>query len=208
MDKHKKDAVDWSKLRFAIANETCPRDGLRKWREELEQIVAPQISKKRTPDIIRFRGKQNYFLHPDMRTRTAANCLQFLYQLEDAIARGDDLDSIIGLAVAVGMSYSAIHQSNVFKSILSGKTAIDAILDNHRTKNMRVLTRKDKTELRDVPNLILETAVNRHRGKRDWLAQTTAEVIRHRGGKKVSTKTVGTELKLRGLHPDQTGNSE
>jgi hypothetical protein len=65
-------------------------------------------------------------------------------------------------------------------------------------RTARRKTRLGKTKLKDVPDLILQVAYGKHRGKRDWLQQVTNDVVLH-SGEAVGAKTVSTELRIRGI---------
>jgi hypothetical protein len=59
--------------------------------------------------------------------------------------------------------------------------------------------RLGKGQLKDMEELVLRTAYLRNCHNKDWLQRVTAEVVQHRGGQPVSTKTVSRELRKRGI---------
>ena len=68
-----------------------------------------------------------------------------------------------------------------------------------RYHTQRRLTKEGKTKLSGVPDLILQVAYAKHTGKKDWLKCVTEDVVRHRGGAVVSSKTISEELRKRGI---------
>jgi hypothetical protein len=86
----------WWRFQPRIADEPLARDGLRKRRNELEAIVEPHLTTRKTEDAVLFQGKRRYVeaksREPGQENRlvwAAVLALQCLYNLEDAISAGD-----------------------------------------------------------------------------------------------------------------------
>jgi hypothetical protein len=160
-------------------------------RRELEQLIKPFLSRTKTPFIIQFRGKRSF-----LKTNYAHHivvALQSLYNLQAAIKAGE-IERAMRMAIMFGEADFVVRCRDMF-----GVDPIMAAANVILTKTTRRNTRLGKTELKDVPDTLLQSIYAKHKGKRDWLKRVTAEVIERRGRRVVDRKTVSTELRTRGI---------
>lgn len=129
-------------------------------------------------------GKINYH---------AVLALQHLYNIEAAWEAGD-IDRVV--RATFGFAKSDTDQQLVE---MTGVDSVDGAFSTARGKQNRRNTRLGKSKLHDVPDIVLQTAYHTCRGKHDWLRSVRDEIVRHRGGTIVSTKTVSSELRKRGI---------
>ena len=189
--------VLWSGIDFGIGGEPLAKDGLRKKRQQLEAIVAPYVTTRKTADEILFNGKRRYLTKPVSSSGKehffVVLALQYIYGIEAAWKAGD-----IDKVVRTSMGFATIA-ADLQLMEWSGVSGAEAAAFRVQAKRKRRMTREGNRELKAVPQLVLQSAYAEHRNKRDWLKRVTADVIRHRGGDPVSSKTVREELRIRGI---------
>lgn len=107
--------VDWRGLDISIEGKPLAVDGLRKRREQLEALVEPHVTSKKTADIITFRGKKKYLSTRGGAAFHAAIALQFLDKLESAWADGD-IETAVRMAVGFANASTESRNIELWKS--------------------------------------------------------------------------------------------
>lgn len=186
----------WETTVICIAGESNGLAGFTKRRAQLEKLIEPHLSKKKTADAIRFRGKTCYLSALDSGSATeqqlwsAIWALQCIYRADIAIERGD-VEAAARWAYGVGRSHIELE----FASKL-GTDPASALARIQRTA--RLNRAKGRTTKKSVPKrLILQTALARHAHKKNWLKSIATELAR--GNFNACPKTISGWLKEAGL---------
>jgi hypothetical protein len=198
--------TDWRKLDPRRGGEPLTSDWLDQRKQELEEIVRPFVTTKKTKLVIEYRGKRRYFTNPRKtdwverpkcealaRPASAVLALQFLYRMEAARAAGD-IDTMINMAIAFARADSEVQNLYWF-----GADTMQLAAAKQLSKQVRANTRLGKTALRNVSDEVLRRIYEKNYSNGNgWLKATTADINRECGLKKrVRPRTVSTELKRR-----------
>jgi hypothetical protein len=130
-----------------IAYEPLAKDGLKKWREYLEEIVAPRVTTKRTAFPLSFQGRTRYQKQtPNEREHEAVLSLQFLYGIEAAWDAGD-INELVCYAVAFGKVSQEVENwhywnTNGFRAIIARRNTKTASKKRSVTANMKKIEKR------------------------------------------------------------------
>lgn len=185
----------WAFIDICIAGERNAVKGFAKRRKELEKLIEPYLSKKKTEDAIRFRGKTRYVSLLDsgkrveMKVWSAIWGLQCIYRAEIAI-KNRDVESAVRWAYGVGRSHSELQ----FASKL-GVSLDEAMAAAQRTR--RNSQAKGRATRKDISRERLQELLDKHRDERDWRKQIRRDLRAE--GVEVSGRTISNRLKEFGL---------
>jgi hypothetical protein len=127
---NRKDGViDWRKRRLRIHGDPLSPDWLETRRQELETVIEPFLTTKKTNHIVEFRGKRRYLAidprHPEWVGRPgwavlehphyAVLALQFLYRMESARSAGD-IEKAIQMAIAFARTDAEVQNLHWFQT--------------------------------------------------------------------------------------------
>lgn len=182
----------WEITNICIAGEWNAVAGFVSRREELEKLIEPHLSKKKTADVIRFRGETRYVNELEsgspieQQVWSAIWGLQYIYRAELAIESGD-AEAAARWAYGVGRSHTELQ----FATKL-GVDAGFALSDIQRTR-WNYQARGRITKIKAPDTLTLARALAKHAEKKNWLAATPAEI--EKDGVEACGKTVSGWLK-------------
>jgi hypothetical protein len=201
------DAMDWyRRIVPQIAGERRTTDGLVKRRAELQSLVRPHLTKRKTGDAILFEGRRRY-LKPvgseeEIRLAWAAIlALQCLYHLEAAMSAGD-MDAVV--CWTYGFAQCDFEVVIVQRCGWEVGNAIslwkfDTLMTRHRHQkhvNAGAKKRKFKT---DDDRRRLKEVYEKNRNRPDWLKATTNDLLKQGNFKTLSTVAVKNELRRMGI---------
>jgi hypothetical protein len=201
--------IDWSwRFQPLIANEPRAKDGLNKRRDELEAIVEPHVTTRKTRDAVRFKGERRYVIAKLRKPTQEANqawaaifALQCLYNLDDAIAAGN-INAVIQWTHGFSLcdfDVMAIKRCGWDAGVAIARFELDErIARSRHEKHVNAGKKKAKFK-NDEERSQLMAAYKNNRGRRDWLQGTTAELRNKDIFPTLSTAAVKAELKRLGI---------
>jgi hypothetical protein len=186
--------TDFSGIRQHLGDGLTIAKWLEQQRSRLEAIVEPSVSRAKTQMRMLYRGQKVYLKPPFGDTAMhGVMGLQFLYQLQDAIAAGD-INAAILAAMPLNGHLNEITNIERWKS-----ASIAALAEHARSRERRRRGGLRSSILVDTPDIVLQAAYCTHKHRRNWLSATTSELRNKLGLKKLSAKTVSRELRKRAI---------
>jgi hypothetical protein len=184
----------WDTTGACIAGESSAIAGLAKRRYELERLIEPYLSKKKTADTIRFRGETRYVKpfgadSTQQQVHSAIWGLQFVYRAESAIEAGDTQAASLW-AYWVGR----FHIELQFASKLN--IDVGAALANIQ-RSRRINQAKGHSSKKDIPREKLKELLVKYRGEKAWRKLICRDL--RAAGLSVSGRTISDRLKELGL---------
>lgn len=176
---------DWSTFDVEIEGERLAKNGLRKRRQQLEAIVEPLATNKKTNDAILFKGKRRYLATPLVKlgnkNRLAVHALQSIYIIEAAWKAGD-IDKVVRATYQFARS-----DHDLWLVERAGMSSIDAAFSKIRRKRKAIASLKKATEskrqhydrLREEAADRMKTEVPKHSGNVSAAAKEVAKSFSH-----------------------------
>jgi len=196
----------WASVDVHIEGEPLAKDGLRKRRKQLEAIIKPLVTTRKTGDEIQFQGKRRFLKPiPSLHAKYvhAVLALQHLYNIETAWEAGD-IDKVVRATIGF---VTSDHDRQLVE--YAGVGSVEGAMETVRTKQNRVRSRLGRSDLKDVADVLLISIVSKHKRsrKRNWLQLATKD-ISQQCGKQIDPVTVRREMQRRRIWDTSTKVSD